>query len=512
MVLPAPTRLFAIVLAWIAVGAAALGAEPDTLALGLRVSPQSLRSDEVTLLWDRTDSAGQATAYVVLRDGQPVGETTHGHLTVTGLAPDQDYGLALKEVATGRTTATLKLRTKQAETVVSILDHGAVGDGKTLNTKAIQAAIAACPPGGIVRVPAGTFVSGALFLKSDMTFEVAAGGTLKGSKDAKDYLPFILNRFEGWEMETYASLLNAGSLDRGGATKVQRLAIRGRGRISGGGATLAKAMTEAHGVRSRGRLICLLNDADVEIAGLTLDNSPCWGVHYIYSRNIVCRDLDIHSNVRNGDGIDPDSSRDAWIFGCAFDTGDDCIAVKSGKNPEGNRVNLPTERLRIFDCRFTRGHGLSIGSEMSGGVRDVLVEDCVAGKLLNGFQIKATRERGGFVENVVVRDCELQKISILTKLSYNNDGEAAPAPPVFRNFRFRRIDLSKATDGKPAIIIQGYAEEGHRTRQLTFDDLSLPAQAVIEVDQAEDVTFTNLRTADGAQPTFKETRSVRVTR
>ena len=92
------------------------------------------------------------------------------------------------------------------------------------------------------------------------------------------------------------------------------------------------------------------------------------------------------------------------------------------------------------------------------------------------------------------------------------DGEAAPAPPVFRNFRFRRIDLSKATDGKPAIIIQGYAEEGHRTRQLTFDDLSLPAQAVIEVDQAEDVTFTNLRTADGAQPTFKETRSVRVTR
>jgi polygalacturonase len=149
---------------------------------------------------------------------------------------------------------------------------------------------------------------------------------------------------------------------------------------------------------------------------------------------------------------------------------------------------------------------------MSGGVRDVRVEDCVAGKLLHGLQVKATRERGGFVENLVVRDCELQKISILTKLGYNNDGEAAPAPPVFRNFRFRQLDLSKATDGKPAIIIQGYEEEGHRTKQLTFDDIRLPAQAVIEIDQAEDVTFTTLRTADGAKPTFKETRSVRVAR
>lgn len=487
-------------------------ADGKGLDLGLRLSPQSLRADQATLIWERPETAGAPANCTVLRDGVAIGASTHGHLTVKDLEPDKEYAFAVQDPTTGQATAALKLRTPKPAVVVSIVDHGAVGDGKTLNTKAIQAAIAACPAGGIVRVPAGTFVTGALFLKSDMTLEIAAGGTLKGSKDAKDYLPFIPNRFEGWEMPTYASLLNAGELDRTGAVKVRRLAIRGAGRLSGGGATLAKAMIEAHGVRSRGRLICLMNAEDVEVAELTLDNSPCWGLHYIYSRNVACRGLDIHSNVRNGDGIDPDSSSDSYIFGCAFDTGDDCIAIKSGKNPEGNRLARPTERLRIFDCRFTRGHGLSIGSEMSGGVRDVLVEDCVAGKLLHGLQVKATRERGGFVENLVVRDCELQKISILTKLGYNNDGEAAPEPPVFRNFRFRQLDLSKATDGKPAIIIQGYAEEGHRTRQLTFDDIRLPAQAVIEIDQAEDVTFTGLRTADGAKPTFKETRSVRVAR
>lgn len=511
MALPCLPRLFVAFGVWLTLSVDARAADAPGLDLGLRLSPQSLRSDEATLIWERPEVVGDAAKHVVLQDGQPIGETTHGHLTVSGLQPERDYRFSLRDVGTGKETGALQVRTKRRETIVSILDHGAVGDGSTLNTKAIQKAIDACPVGGVVRVPPGVFVTGALFLKGDMTLEVAKGATLKGSKDPKDYLPLVANRFEGWEMETYASLINAGSLDRA-AVNVRNLSIRGQGRISGGGSTLAKAMIEARGVRSRGRLICLLSATDVEVAGLTLDNSPCWGVHYIYSRNIVCRDLDIRSNVRNGDGIDPDSSADSWIFGCAFDTGDDCIAVKSGKNPEGNKINRPTERLRIFDCRFTRGHGISIGSEMSGGVRDVLVEDCIAGKLLHGFQVKATRERGGFVENVTVRDCELQKISILTSLGYNNDGEAAPTPPVFRNFRFRNIDLSKAPVDKPVIIIQGYPEEAHRTKRLSFEDIRLPARAAIQVDQAEDVAFGALKTADGEKPTFKETRSVRVTR
>jgi polygalacturonase len=361
-----------------------------------------------------------------------------------------------------------------------------------------------------VRIPRGVFVSGALFLKSDLTLQIDAGGVLQGSAATGDYEPFILNRFEGWEMKTYASLLNAGRLDRAGPANVHNLRIRGEGKISGGGTPLGKAMVAAHGDRSRGRLICLMNCENVEIQGVTLTEPSSWTLHYIYSENVTCHDLTINTAVRNGDGIDPDSSRNSYIFNCTFDTGDDCIAIKSGKNPEGNVVNRPTENVRIFDCRFVAGHGISIGSEISGGIRNVLVEDCVAGKLINGLQIKATKDRGNVVEGIVVRDCNLQKISILTVLGYNNDGEPAPEPPYFRNFRFENIDLTQA-DPKAAIIVNGFSAPGHRTRNVRFDQIKLPAGAVIKIDQAEEVGFSNVTTADGQKPVFEITRSERVT-
>ncbi|MBN8460185.1 MAG: hypothetical protein J0M04_20350 [Verrucomicrobia bacterium] len=387
---------------------------------------------------------------------------------------------------------------------------GAVGDGRMVNTKSIQSAIDRCPDGGVVRIPAGVFLSGALFLKSDMTLEIAKDGVLKGSASPDDYLPLVRNRFEGWEMETYASLVNAGRLDAGGQPNIHDLSIRGEGRISGGGKELANRMIAAKGLRGRGRLVCLMNAEQVDITGLTLDESPCWTLHYIYSRHVNCRGLTIRSNVRNGDGIDPDSSSDSLITDCVFDTGDDCIAIKSGKNPEGNRINRPTERIRISGCRFLRGHGISIGSEMSGGVRDVVIEKCVAGPLLHGLQIKGTNDRGGVVENLTVRDCELRKISILTNLNYNNDGAPAPDQPVFRNFRFSNLDLTKADPSKPLIIVNGFPAEGHRTRQVAFENLSLPGKAIIEVDQAEDVSFSHIITS-GARPVWKITRSERVT-
>jgi polygalacturonase/lysophospholipase L1-like esterase len=482
------------------------------------VAPQTLHADEVTLLWDKPAGAASCLVYEILRDGTLIGETTKTHFTATGLASETDYTFSIRTKSGGQAASNLSLplaiRTASREPVVSVLDFGAVGDGTTLNTKSLQAAIDACPPGGIVRIPAGVFLSGALFLKSDMTLEIAEGGVLKGSANPADYAPFIRNRFEGWEMETYASLLNAGTLDHTGPANVRNLSIRGHGTISGGGAALSDAVRAAFpgvkGLRSRGRLLCTMNAGGVELAGLTIEESPSWTLHFIYSDNITCRGLTIRSNVLNGDGIDPDSARNVAIVGCSFDTGDDCIAVKSGKNPEGNVVNRPTENVRVVDCRFDRGHGISIGSETSGGVRGVLVEDCVAGDLINGLQIKATKDRGNVIEDITVRDCDLRKITILTALPYNNDGEPAPDVPFFRNFTFRNIDLTKADASKPVILVNGFEKEGHRTRNLVFENLRLPAGAVVTVDLAEDVSFTNVTAPDSTKPSYQITRSERI--
>lgn len=353
-----------------------------------------------------------------------------------------------------------------------------------------------------MHIPKGVFLSGALFLKSHMTLEIAKDGILKGSGNTADYLPFINNRFEGWEMKTYASLLNAGVMNNKGGFTVEQLAIKGEGTISGGGGALGKAMIDQNGIRSRGRLICLMNCKAVAIQGLTIKDSPCWTIHYIYSKGISCHDLNIISTARNGDGLDPDSSDDSYIFNCTFSTGDDCIAIKSGKNPEGYAIRKPTRNVNISNCTFTRGHGISIGSEMSGGVSDVLVQDCTAGALLHGMQIKGTKARGGYVKNVTVADCQLLKITIFSAVNYNNDGAAAPEPPVFENFVFRNIDLSKAGIKEPVIDINGFKAEGHQLKNVVFDAIKLPGDAEIKVNDAKDVKFKDIITGNGTKPKY----------
>lgn len=511
-------KLTQLALLPVAVAIAATTARAAANTFRPLLAPQTLRSDEATLVWDKVATG---CTYELLRDGKSVGTTTKTHFTATGLTPAHDYVFTVRAVAPSRaaisTSEPLTLRTPAKEPVVSVLDHGAVGDGKTLNTTALQSAINACPRGGIVLIPAGTFLSGALTLKSDMTLLIAKDGVLKGTANPADYTPFNRNRFEGWEMNTHASLLNAGRLDASGPANLRNLSIRGEGKISGGGkklydATMALYPKKVDGLRARGRLILLMNAENVEISGLTIEEGPCWTLHYIYSSNVSLHGLTIRSNVHNGDGIDPDSSKNSLIFNCTFDTGDDCIAIKSGKNPEGAVISRPTENVRIFDCTFKRGHGISIGSEMSGGVRNVLVEDCVAGPLLHGLQIKATEERGGFVENVTVRDCDLRQITVYTKLPYNNDGAAAPAAPFFRNFRFENIDLTQADPTKPVIVLNGFQSDGHETTNVIFENLKLPAGAKIKIDRCTDVTFTHVTTADGSAPVYKLTRSRNVTR
>lgn len=470
--------------------------------LHLLIAPGTLTDNSATVLWDK--QPGTKVVYEITLNGKVLAATSKTNYTVDQLAPGTQYvvQLAVKQ-ADGKTTKdgnTLTFKTSAKSKVYNVLDYGAKNDTAIINTKAIQAAIKACAAGGTVLIPKGTFVSGALFLKSNMTLRIE--GILKGSKAPDDYLPMILNRFEGWELTTYASLLNAGTLDRNGYT-VSNLRITGGGTISGGGRRLGDAMTKAHGLRSRGRLICLLSCQDVSISHLTVTEPPCWTIHYIYSHNISCHDLAIITKgIHNGDGIDPDSSLDSYIFNCTFDTGDDCIAIKSGKNPEGFTIGKPTRNVRITDCDFLRGHGISIGSEMSGGVSDVLVQDCKAGALLHGMQIKGTKDRGGYVRNVTVTDCQLRQITIFSAVNYNNDGAPAPETPTFENFVFRNIDLSEASAAEAAININGFKDPAHRLRNVTFSNILMPEHAKVVINDAERVKFTEVKSAAGAKPEY----------
>lgn len=295
----------------------------------------------------------------------------------------------------------------------------AKGDGKALNTAAIQQAIEDCKEDEMVYVPAGTFLTGALTLHDHMELYLEEGAVLQGSSNPEDYLPRIPSRFEGTERECYQSLLNLGVMDHRAGCTSEDVLIRGKGTISGGGRLLAERMMAAererlkeyiHSLgdkvlecenantipgRARGRPIQICNAKNVRITGLTLQNGPGWNVHMIYSEQIVTDHCIFRSeDIWNGDGWDPDSSSGCTIFACTFYTGDDSVAIKSGKNPEGNEIGRPCSHIRIFDCICAYGHGITMGSEMSGGIEDVVIWDCDLGNSLYGLEIKGTKKRG----------------------------------------------------------------------------------------------------------------------
>lgn len=471
----------------------------------------SITSKTITLLWDKPKQYKDIATYQIFKDGMLAGTSAKTNFTVENLEPQKKYRFYIKaQDRTGKLSKAsnnISAITKFDGKVFNILDYGAKGDGEMKNTKAIQRAIDACTSGGTVYIPSGTFLSGALHLKSNMTLYIAEGGILKGSTDTLDYLPLILNRFEGWELKTYASLINAGTLDRSGKCNVVNLSIRGKGTISGGGAKLGNAMIARRGKRGRGRLICIMNGQNIDIQGLNLENPPCWTTHYIYCNHVTLHDLHITSSGANGDGIDPDSSTDSYIFNCTISTDDDCIAIKSGKNPEGNIVNKPTKRVRITNCSFIKGAALAIGSEMSGGVSDVFIQDCKIGNLKNGLQIKTTKDRGGYVKNITMRDCSILKITIVTDVYYNNDGAPSPKLAWFKNMEFSDLNMTGAKGDDTIMDINGFPDQQHYTRHIVFNDVKTPKGAKIKIKNCDDVAFNNVADINGVKPSYLVTES-----
>lgn len=484
----------------------------------------------LTLWWDQPEQAPAPARYSVLLDGKPVAETERTHCQLTGLAPETEYcaQICLGSEPIGEINASTGITRRRID--VTQAPYFAVGDGVTLNTAALQKALDDCGPEEEVYLPQGVFLTGGLRLHSNMAIRLAEGAVLQGTTDPDDYLPKIPSRFEGTEMECYQSLLNLGDLHNDAGPNCRNVLIYGKGTICGGGQPLALNIIEAEKARladyiaslgdkvkecendntipgrARGRLINLSNCENVRITGLTLQNGASWNVHMIYSRNIVTDHCVFRSEeVWNGDGWDPDSSEDCTLFASEFHTGDDSVAIKSGKNPEGNVINRPTRNIRVFDCVSEYGLGVAIGSEMSGGVEDVKIWDCDLRHSLYGVQIKGTKKRGGSVRSVTVRDCVLPRF-IVQAVPYNDDGEGSDTPPVFSGFRCERVRFTgwgrnyweKEDHPLPVIDLTGFDTPGYEVRDAAFVQCTTEREADIRLAHCRNIAV-EMEKAEGCQ-------------
>ncbi|UDF03326.1 glycoside hydrolase family 28 protein [Asticcacaulis sp. AND118] len=337
-----------------------------------------------------------ATPREIRVDGAVALQTDRNVFSLYDLRPDTNY-----EVQIGHDI--LVVRTAMCKVVVDPRAFGAKGDGVSDDTAALQAALSACPRGGLVRVPAGRYLTAPLFLKSDMAVELAEGADILGHRDVSKWpvLPGILPDADGeersclgsWEGEAdtcHAALFNLLFL--------HNVQIYGRGLIDGqAGFDTWWRRPKARFEGWRPRLIFMVDCEQVILEGLTLKNSPSWTVHPMMSRSLTFAGLRIEApaDSPNTDGLNPESCSDVTICGIDFAVGDDCIALKSGKISMARRGVRPTRRVRISNCRMQDGHGaIVIGSEMASGVYDVLVQTCLFINTDRGIRLKTRRGRG----------------------------------------------------------------------------------------------------------------------
>lgn len=338
-------------------------------------------------------------------------------------------------------------------------------------TEAIAKAIAACHAagGGRVVVPPGTWHTGAVRLRSGVNLHLAAGATLKFDPDPKKYLPVVLTRFEGMEMFNYSPLIHAfeqenvaitgaGTLD-GSADRKNWWPWKGNREFSGGPSQKAdrdqldkqvaanapvaeRVYGDGHYLRPS--FIEPHRCRNVLIEGVTIVNAPMWVIHPLLCTNVTVRGVTVRSLGPNNDGCDPESCRDVLIEDCTFETGDDCIAIKSGRNNDGRRVNVPSENIIIRRCTMKDGHGgVTLGSEISGSVRHVFVSDCKMDSphLDRAFRFKSNAVRGGVLENIHFRDVKIGSVAkavFAVEFDYE-EGANGPHRPVLRGVSIENV-------------------------------------------------------------------------
>jgi polygalacturonase len=400
----------------------------------------------------------------------------------------------------------------------AITDYGAVAGRDS--TAAIRRAIEACAAagGGHVVVPAGLFLTGGIRLLSRVDLHLAAGATLRFSADPAAYLPVVFTRWEGVECMNFAALIYAfeqediavtgsGTLD-GSATADTwwEWARKDPGRkpraapdsaalntMAEAGVPVAQRVFGA-GHYLRPNFIQPYRCRNVLIEGVTIVRSPMWEISPVLCANVIVRRVRIDSLGPNNDGCDPESCRDVLIEGCSFTTGDDCIAIKSGRNADGRRVATAVENLIIRDCDMRDGHaGVAIGSEISGSCRDVFVEDCrmSSPNLDRALRLKSNARRGGVIENVFMRRVAVGRVAeaVLTVDFQYEEGARGAFPPVVRNIFLDALTVQSTPRVFFIAGFPGATIDRIRLAHSTIAGLSAPERVEhagqIELDQVE---------------------------
>lgn len=389
----------------------------------------------------------------------------------------------------------------------SILKFGAKAGGTHDCREEINAAIDACHKagGGRVVIPAGEWLTGAIRLMSNVNLHVSKGAILKFSTDPRSYMPIVHTRWEGMELmhlspliyayeQTNIAITGEGTLDgqsdnehwwpwngrpqygwkdgmsqqrpdRNALFKMAEDGVPVRDRVFGEGHYLRPQFIQPYRCQN------------VLIDGVTIQNSPMWEIHPVLCRNVIVQNVKINSHGPNNDGCDPESCTDVLIKGCYFDTGDDCIAIKSGRNADGRRLKAPTENIIVQGCHMKDGHGgITVGSEISGGVRNLFAENCRldSQNLDHALRVKNNAMRGGLLESLHFRNIEVGQVAhAVITIDFNyEEGAKGGFVPVVRDYT---VDNLRSTKSKHALDVQGLSGApivNLRLSNCTFDNVA----------------------------------------
>jgi len=403
---------------------------------------------------------------------------------------------------------------KFSDSAVTVDRFGARADGRTDCKPAIDKAIDACARmsgGRVIVSPGAWLVNGPIHLKSGVNLHLMAGATVRFSTNPAHYLPAVFTRFEGTELMNYSPLVYAidqenvaitgeGTLDGQAGPKAwwpwkgpwggevdhgwregdpsQIADVKRLGELSDGAVPPAERVFGDKGLL-RPSFVQFSRCKNVLIEGVTVTNAPMWLLHPVLCENVTIRGVTVRSHGPNNDGCNPESCREVLIENCTFDTGDDCIAIKSGRNADGRRLARPSENIIIRGCTMKDGHGgVTLGSEMSGGIRNVFVEDCSMSspRLDRAIRLKSNSLRGGFLENLFVRNIRVGEVSdavIHIDLRYND--ETGEHNPLVRNLFFDGVQSQKS--GRPLFLlgIEGQPIQNVVVTNSRFENAAKPS-------------------------------------
>lgn len=358
----------------------------------------------------------------------------------------------------------------------NVIDFGAQSDTSFNSLPAILDAVNKCnvQGGGKVLIPKGTYsVKGPIILKSHVNLHLEEGARLEFSTEPNDYLPMVLTKWEGTECFNYTPFIYS--------YQSTNVAITGKGEIDGNGAAVfdtwkPKEKPAMDRLRQMGNdsvpvykrvfgdgwylrpcMIQFFGCNNVLVEGVKIYDSPFWIIHPVYCDNVIVRDVYIDSNNYNNDGCDPESSTNVLIENVKFNVGDDGIAIKSGRDQDGWRVGRATENVIIRNCHFARW-AITIGSEMSGGVRNIFIEDCKIDSCRNGIYFKSNLDRGGFFENLYMRNIEADvcKWGMINFRTDYHGYRGGNYPTIFRNITIENIKCNRVDS--VAIMANGVPE------------------------------------------------------